>query len=119
MAGIILCGIGLAVAGILVNRFVRKMDGGGLKYIILSTLPSALFVVVTYAIFTPSALFLENISDFSLPYISVVPVILAAAFLLCTVMLFWCCAWEAKRILFFLIVFSLSLHWACMCRVIF
>ena len=102
MAGIILCGIGLAVAGILVNRFVRKMDGGGLKYIILQTLPSALFVVVTYAIFTPSALFLENISDFSLPYISVVPVILAAAFLLCTVMLFLVlCVGSKKNIVFF------------------
>lgn len=44
--------------------------------------PEALFLVITYAVFAPSSLFLENIDEFSIQYAKILPVILLAALLL-------------------------------------
>lgn len=65
---------------------------GGGKYIVhhrLSVLrrckklfPAALFLNVTYGIFAPSSLFLNNINEFSVSYLTVLPVILVMVLLM-------------------------------------
>ncbi len=42
--------------------------------------PVTLFFVITYAVFTPSSLFLENINEFSVHYIKILPVIVIVTF---------------------------------------
>lgn len=44
--------------------------------------PALLFLNVTYAIYTPSSLFLSNINEFAVSYFSILPIIIAAALLL-------------------------------------
>lgn len=44
--------------------------------------PALLFLDVTYAIYTPSSLFLSNINEFAVPYFKILPVIIVAALLL-------------------------------------
>lgn len=78
----------LVLAGVLINKFIRKMKGGGVKQIILQMLPSTTFFVITYAVYTPSALFLQNITEFAVPYTSIIPVIAAVAFFICAGVLF-------------------------------
>lgn len=65
-----------------VIRNIRKTDPALLKQIMKRLFPTTLFLVVTYAVFTPSSLFLGNISEFSLHYINIVPVILCMALFL-------------------------------------
>lgn len=77
------CNIGLVLIGIFINKIIRKMKWEDLKHILLWIFPSTLFVVMTYAVFTPSVLFLQNISEFLIPYISIVPVIVWVAFCVC------------------------------------
>lgn len=71
-----------------VIRNIRKTDPAVLKQIMGRLFPATLFLVVTYAIFTPSSLFLGNISEFSLHYIDIVPVILCMALFLFAVIYF-------------------------------
>lgn len=63
---------------------IRSTDPGVLKQIVRRLFPVTLFFIVTCAIFTPSSLFLGNIKDFSLHYITIVPIILCMSFLLFT-----------------------------------
>lgn len=66
--------------------------GGGVKYSAChkqsilrrfeKIFPTALFLNITYAVFTPSSLFLNNIKEFSISYLEILPIILAAVFLL-------------------------------------
>lgn len=42
-------------------------------------LPTGLFFVITYAVLTPSSLFLQNINEFSFNYIKIAPIILFVA----------------------------------------
>lgn len=65
-----------------VIRNIRKTDSAVLKQIMKRLFPAALFLVVTYAVFTPSSLFLGNIREFSLRYINILPVILCMALFL-------------------------------------
>lgn len=44
--------------------------------------PAILFLDVTYAIYTPSSLFLSNINEFALPYLSILPIIIVVTLLL-------------------------------------
>lgn len=48
--------------------------------------PPMLLFVVTYAVFTPNALFLNNINEFGVSYIEIVPIVLSMSILLLTVM---------------------------------
>lgn len=57
-------------------RNIRITDRTVLKQILQSLFPPTLFFVVTYAVFTPSSLFLGNIKEFSLHYSKIVPVLL-------------------------------------------
>lgn len=71
-----------------VIRNIRKTDPVVLRQILKRLFPATLFLVVTYAVFTPSSLFLGNISEFSLGYINIVPVILCMALFLFAVIYF-------------------------------
>lgn len=44
--------------------------------------PALLFLDVTYAIYTPSSLFLSNINEFAVPYLHILPIIIAVTLLL-------------------------------------
>lgn len=57
--------------------------------------PVTLFLIVTYAIFTPSSLFLNNINEFSLQYIRVIPII----------------AWTALKLWAIISIIPLCLKW--------
>lgn len=46
-----------------------------IKRQIIKFFPTVLFLNVTYAVFTPSSLFLNNINDFSISYFKVLPII--------------------------------------------
>lgn len=71
-----------------VIRNIRKTDTAVLKQIMQRIFPVTLFLAVTYAIFTPSSLFLGNISEFSLRYIYIVPVLLCMSLLIFVVIYF-------------------------------
>lgn len=60
-------------------RNIRRTDPAALKQIMKRLFPAVLFFVVTYAVFTPSSLFLGNIDEFSLRYIKIVPILLCMA----------------------------------------
>lgn len=111
MLTIIFSGIGLVLIGIIINKFMRKNAGGGVKRIVLQLLPSTFFVVITYAVYTPSALFIQNISEFSIPYSSIIPVILSVAFLICMIVLFvvLCVVSEKNAVYFNSILFVIAL----------
>ncbi len=74
-----------AVLAILIARISRNF--GRLNLSILGQMmkrlfPAALFLIVTYAVFAPSSLFLENINEFSIHYSKILPVILFVTFFL-------------------------------------
>ncbi len=66
----IFCNVGLVLIGFIVNKFVRKMSFTELCHMLAQVFPTAIFFVMTYAIYTPSSLFLQNISEFSITYSS-------------------------------------------------
>lgn len=74
-------------------------------------LPVTLFLIVTYAVYTPSSLFLSNIDEFSLHYINLVPIYLCVSLLLAAVI--YAVAFflikEKHLPIFIAILFSLSL----------
>lgn len=53
---------------------------------IVRILPETIFLIITYAVFAPSSLFLSNIDEFSISYGKIVPVLLAVSFLLLAAM---------------------------------
>lgn len=59
-------------------RCVYRQKGRHLKKLF----PTVLFFIVTYAIFTPSSLFLGNINEFSISYIKIAPILIPAALIL-------------------------------------
>lgn len=77
--------LGLVIAFTLVWIFnnVRRSDWSVHMCLdmIKRLLPAALFFIVTYAVFAPSSLFLQNINEFSFNYIKIAPVILCVALL--------------------------------------
>ncbi|MCH5248531.1 MAG: hypothetical protein J1E98_01295 [Lachnospiraceae bacterium] len=58
---------------------MRNMDKNTVKQMLRRLLPSTTLLTVTYAIFTPSSLFVANIKEFLLSYIKIVPIILCIA----------------------------------------
>lgn len=61
---------------------VRKKSWSVYINMIKRIFPSALFLIVTYAIYTPSALFLGNIEEFMVDYIDIVPIVLLVSLIL-------------------------------------
>jgi len=92
-----------------VIRNIRKTDPAVLKQIMKRLFPAALFLVVTYAVFTPSSLFLGNISEFSLRYINIIPVILCMALFLFAVIYFIALWLIREKALPFYIAFLFSI----------
>lgn len=76
--GWFLLGTALAVVSAYLFNYYKKVNWLKIKRI----LPSALFLAVTYTIFAPSSLFLQNINEFYLNYITIVPVVFFPALLL-------------------------------------
>lgn len=62
------------------NLLDKKKRKESIKNII-RILPEAIFLIVTYAVFAPSSLFLSNIDEFSISYGKFVPVIAAVSIL--------------------------------------
>lgn len=94
--------IGLVLIGILFYRFIRKMNFAQLRPIIIQLLPATLFLVITYAIYTPSSLFLQNMSDFSITYLHVIPSLLFLVFIIFMDVLFVAlCVMSEKNVVFF------------------
>lgn len=94
-----------------VIRSICKTDPAILKQITQRLFPETLFFIVTYAVFTPSSLFLGNIREFSLYYINIVPVILFMALLL-FVIIYFIALWliREKALPFYLaLIFSISI----------
>ncbi|MCM1251626.1 MAG: hypothetical protein NC321_02300 [Clostridium sp.] len=52
------------------------------RRILTRIFPVMLFLIITYAVFTPSSLFLENIDEFMISYHQILPILLAVSFLL-------------------------------------
>lgn len=65
-----------------VIRNIRKTNPVLLKQILQRLFPVTLFFLVTYAVFTPSSLFLGNIDEFSLHYTNIIPAIFCTTLLL-------------------------------------
>ncbi len=78
----LMLGLALAVMFVLTFVNIRNIDRNIFFNIIKRLLPASMLLTVTYAIYTPSSLFLENISEFLFNYISIVPIILASALIL-------------------------------------
>lgn len=72
----ILLEVVLTILFALVSRNFARMNRAVLWQMIKRLFPATLFLVVTYAVFTPSSLFLENIDEFSLYYTKILPIIL-------------------------------------------
>ncbi len=81
--------LGVALAVIIVIAFynLRRISLKICVDILKRVTPIVILFIITYAIFTPSSLFLENIDEFSIGYISIAPVILCVAAALCVLML--------------------------------
>lgn len=73
-----------------------------LKYMTAKLFPATLFLIVTYAIYTPSSLFLQNISEFSIQYMNIMPCILAVILVICVSVLFLAmCVVSDKNVVYF------------------
>lgn len=59
-----------------VSRNFGRLNLSILKQMMKRLFPAVLFLTVTYAVFAPSSLFLENINEFSIYYAKILPVIL-------------------------------------------
>lgn len=66
----------------IVIAYIRKLNPSACKNIIIRLFPATLFFIVTYAIYTPSSLFLANIEEFSIYYSQIVPIILCISLIL-------------------------------------
>lgn len=107
----------LALEGILtllltyILKNILHLNRAHCKDILKRIFPSALFLSVTYAIYTPSSLFLSNIEEFSLHYIHVIPCILCmTVFLMAGVCLLALCMANQKTIGFYTsLIFAASL----------
>lgn len=77
----------------LLDRERRKESIKNIMWI----LPEAIFLIVTYAVFAPSSLFLSNIDEFSISYRKVVPVFIVVSILLFTVMVIAAVLLEKKN----------------------
>lgn len=76
--GWLVSGVVLAVVLAWFFNFYSKINWPKVKRII----PPTLFLTITYAIFAPSSLFLENINEFYIEYIVVAPVVFLPALIL-------------------------------------
>lgn len=94
-----------------VIRNICKTDPAILKQIAKRLFPAAFFFITTYAVFTPSALFLGNIHEFSLAYIDILPVILCMTLLLFAAIYFFA-LWlirEKTLLLYIGLIFGISI----------
>lgn len=91
-------------------RNISKQNLGMLRKTIRSVFPAALFFVVTYAIYTPSSLFLGNIDEFSLRYRSIIPVLFCMSLILFIGIYFVaiCLVWEKACPFYISLIFSIA-----------
>ena len=72
----------LAILFVITYKNLRNMSTNTLKNMLKRLLPAILLLTVTYAVYTPSSLFLENIDEFMIDYINIAPIIICVALLL-------------------------------------
>lgn len=102
MLYIIFANVGLVLIGVLFNKFLRKMSSTELRHIVIQLIPATLFLLITYAIYTPSSLFLQNISEFSITYLHIIPSLLFLTFIICmNVFLAALCVMSEKNVIYF------------------
>lgn len=91
----------------LCNRETRRESIKNMKCI----LPETLFLIVTYVVFTPSSLFLSNIEEFSISYGKLLPVLVATAVILLTVILIMAALLQKEIVVirFRMLIFSVAL----------
>lgn len=101
----------LFVLCVRIERNIRRFNLSIFKQIIKSLFPAVLFFIVTYAIFAPSSLFLENIDEFSIFYSDILPVLFpVTVFLLIFIYMSAICLADEKLLhLFTAFVFSIAL----------
>lgn len=111
MLYIIFANVGLVLIGVLFNKFLRKMSSTELRHIVIQLIPATLFLLITYAIYTPSSLFLQNISEFLITYRHIIPCLLFLTFIICTDIFFVAlCVMSEKNVIYFSgVLFALTL----------
>lgn len=103
--------ITLTMLGTYILRNLLQLNRTRCKDTLLKVLPTAFLLIVTYAIYIPSSLFLGNIEEFSLHYIHIVPSILCMSVILITgVCVLALCMTNEKNIVFCTsIIFAIAL----------
>ena len=104
--------LGIVLAAVLVITFrnIRKTNSHICISIIKRLLPATLFLTVTYAIFIPSSIFLENIDEFSISYIKIAPLVLLVAVVLWAALnLTALCLTDEKSVIYYIsLIFAIS-----------
>lgn len=105
-----LLGVGLAAVSVGLGN-IPKLKRKGCIGRIKQVSPVALVFTVTYAVFAPSSLFLNNINEFRISYFKVAPIILlmAAALWLCLTLISLCIREEKNVIYYLALLFGLTL----------
>lgn len=90
---------------------LQKLSLSSYKNIFIRLFPAILLFIVTYAIYTPSALFLGNVDEFSIYYIQIVPIILCISliFILGIYLIAICFLRESILHIYIAFLFSISL----------
>ncbi|MCM1251625.1 MAG: sulfatase-like hydrolase/transferase [Clostridium sp.] len=90
---------------------IRRLHPATVKQTALRVFPAALFLIVTYAIYTPSSLFLGNIDEFSLHYKDIIPTLLfMTLFLFAAIYFIAFCLLRKKALPFYIaFIFGIAL----------
>lgn len=107
----ILLGTILALLLVISYKNLRSISLTSLKNMLNRLIPASLLLTVTYAVYTPSSLFLENIEEFLFSYINIIPIIITIAltlFILINVAAL-CITNENNVIYYISLVFTISL----------
>lgn len=107
----LILGLFIAVFICLTIKNLRGISFSAIKHKVGRLFPAALLLTVTYAVFTPSSLFLDNIDEFLLDYINILPIILPAALsILAAVIIFALCITGETSLKYYIgLIFSISL----------
>lgn len=88
---------------------IRSLSFSSCKRILKRLLPAMLFFIVTYAVFTPSSLFLGNINEFMLHYYKIVPILLSVSLILAVGLYAFSLCLTNEKVLHIFIAFLFSI----------
>lgn len=103
--------LGLGIAFFCSRMGVPRLKAGECLDRVKQIFPSALVLTVTYVIFSPSALFLNNINEFHFSYFKIAPIVFVAGFLFLAVLcLLSLCVVEKTQVRYYTaLLFGLAL----------